>query len=199
MTWAGEVFTWDDLPPTYDYYNPSKHPQLMRMLGQKFQMVYSATEGSIATSQNVTIGLDSLGYNTTIVYFTSNNPFSPTETKNELINYKRPVIMGGYASSDPNDNIGHTWLCEGAQEVFPNRMFFFTENQPYGAGNFTQGMYTLSNPGDAGNSSYFINFYMNWGYGQSGTGRNGWYASNNVNSNYGNYQYDRRNIYVIKP
>ena len=82
MTWAGETFTWNELPQYYDYYNPTKHPQLMRMLGQKFQMVYGLS-GSSATTQNVKKGLDSLGYNTRIVNYY--NSFTPTEAKNELI------------------------------------------------------------------------------------------------------------------
>ena len=175
----------------------------MRMLGQKFQMDYQyhpLSNSSATCDSLIESGLDSLEYEATLEIFNDNHPFNPGTVNNELFNYGRPVIMNGTAVF-PNLSltIGHTWVCEGAQDIYVNRLYYFTENQPYGAGTFSQGMYSITNPGDVGNVNYLINFYMNWCEGETGTGYNGWYAANNVNSSYGDYKYQRTNIYVIKP
>ncbi len=201
MTWAGDNFYWYQIPHEAD--SNSKQPHLMRMLGQKFQMKYffhplGNTSGTY--DPFIESGLDSLGFYATLDSFTDNHPFNPLTVNNELFNYARPVIMNGTAIyTSPPDTSGHTWVCEGAQDIYVNRLYYFTENQPYGAGAFTQGMYSINNPGDVGNVNFMINFYMNWGEGENGNGRNGWFASNDVNSYYGNYKYNRSNIYVIKP
>lgn len=156
-------------------------------------------DGAGTTDQNIVIGIDSLGYIATLDTFTDNHPFTPTAAKDDLLICHRPVIMGGTKDVGTINEEGHTWLCEGAEEVYMNRIFYFTENQPYGAGTFTQGMYSYNNPGDVGNVNTFVNFYMNWGNGQVGVGKNGWYTSNNVSTNYGNFKYKRSNIYVVKP
>lgn len=203
MYWHGEPFTWNDIEQSYVYYPPTKHPELLRMLGQKFQMVYDPSGYSWTTDPNLLNGLDSLGYTANIQYYDVNLPSSHsaalTAAKNELINYHRPVIMQGFETNNSLEEYGHTWVCEGAQEIFPYRLFYYTENQPYGLGNFTQGLYSYNTPGDVGNINSYVNFYMNWGYGDVGLGYNGWYVSNSVNSNYGDFKYSRSNIYVIKP
>ncbi|MCR5827654.1 MAG: C10 family peptidase [Bacteroidales bacterium] len=76
----------------------------------------------------------------------------------------------------------HYWVCEGAKETTEPGIQFFTENQPYGAG-------TLG-------GAVYLSFYMNWGWGGS---YDGWFASNNVDSGNGNFQYSRQNIYIEEP
>ena len=135
--------------------------------------------------------MDSLGFTA------SQSTHSDLTVKSE-VNNGRPVMMTGYKVDIPQplDTMtinGHCWVCDGTLETIVDQITYYTENQPYGAGTFTQGMYSISSPGIIGGivSSFF---HMNWG----GTG-NGWYAYNNVNSPGGNYQYLRKDIIVIKP
>ena len=142
MEWDGITFTWSDTDIPAVPTSSSKHPQLMRMLGQKFQMTYASD--SWADDPNVKTGLDSLGYVDSLeVFNSSTHPFTPSNARDELILYRRPVIMGGYLYSDLNDPRGHTWVCEGARESFPYRLFFYTENQPFFGDNTTHTIETV--------------------------------------------------------
>lgn len=94
---------------------------------------------------------------------------------------------------------GHFWVCEGTHEIIYDAIQFYTENQPYGAGNFTQGMYSLNSPGIVGGSNFFHYFYMNWGWFYTTSNPNGWFVQNNYNSGQGNFQYLKKTIYVSKP
>ena len=93
---------------------------------------------------------------------------------------------------------GHCWVCDGAIENIVNQITFFTENQPYGAGTFTQGMYSYNNPGIEGGIVYLY-FHRNWGWYSPNL--NGWYAYNLITDTgqSGNYQYLRQDFFVDVP
>ncbi|MBO4764290.1 MAG: Spi family protease inhibitor [Bacteroidales bacterium] len=189
MSWADTTFTWSDIPVSND--NLSKQPHLMRMLGQKFQMEYRKIN-SATTVTKVVNGLDSLGYE---VSQANHNLWS---VKNELLTGRRPVIMFGSNVNSPLA-AGHFWVCEGSREIIYDAIMFYTENQPYGSGNFTQGMHTLNSPGTVGGSLFYHYFYMNWGAGYHADPNlkyNGWFAMDDVEYEENNPQYLRKDIYL---
>lgn len=95
-----------------------------------------------------------------------------------------------------SDVPGHMWVCEGVRNALIGQLLFYTENQPYGVGSFTQGMYSHSSPGSEGGIVYRY-YYMNWGWVPYGTIHyNGWFLPNDVSVNGYNLQNSRKNIYV---
>ena len=97
-------------------------------------------------------------------------------------------------------NNGHAWVCDGVTETMNNQIIFFTENQPYGAGLFTQGMYSYNNPGYVGGvGSPYYYFNMNWCMKREDLFRNGWYLGDSVNSGVGNFLYGRTEIVISAP
>lgn len=191
MTWDNETFTWSDTDIPAEPVFSSKQPHLMRMLGQKFQMEYRSDSTSATTVTKIVNGLDSLGYVATPV------THSTWSVKNEIMTGRRPVIMFGTEASSPY-SAGHFWVCEGTIEIIYDAIRFYTENQPYGVGSFSQGMYSLNQPGTVGGSSFYHYFYMNWGQGEGD--ENGWFASNDVYVDVNLHPaYNRKNIYVSLP
>lgn len=182
MSWNGYYFTWSDIPDTAD--SSSMQPQLIRMVAQALNIDYDSGENG-ATATDVSNGLQSLGYTTNCQRYDSST------TRSELISYNRPVIMYGDDYDYVDD--AHLWVCDGAKDVMYNQIKFYTENQPYGAGSFTPGMYSMSSPGLEGNTNSNQYFNMNWGWDGS---FDGWFYSNNVNSGNGDYQNNRYNVYV---
>lgn len=189
MSWGGVTFGWSSIPAVPNYNSTDRHAYLISYLWNKLNVhVYSPTQ-VLTTVAKVQSGLDSIGYTATI-----HNPHSNTAVRNQLINYAKPVIMYG---KDNNQNISHFWVCEGAYETDYNRIIYFTENQPNGAGTFTQGMYNMSVPGDVGGGNPYLYFYMNWGMGSSPYfDPNGWYASNDVVVDGTNLSSDRQDVFV---
>jgi hypothetical protein len=189
MSWNNIYFTWADISAYPDTSSSSRQPHLIMMLRQRFGVIFTGT-----TLGDIVNGMISLGYSVT------NASFNALSVRNELYNNNRPVLMDGYKigsnPSDPLDMVsGHCWVCEGAKEITADQIQYFTENQPYGAGTFTQGMYSYSSPGTLGGNVYLY-FYMNWGWGAS---YNGWYTYNDVNSSGGNFQYFRSHILISTP
>lgn len=193
LSWSNETFTWNDIPSNFidDINNLSptyKHSQLMMLLGQEFNVSYMPNSTSCSVNALVQ-GMLLLGY------FAYSESYNVINTRNELFNNQRPLIMRGV---DTSTNKGHFWVCEGAKEMLVNQLVFYTENQPYGAGTFTQGMYSHNNPGTEGGILYLY-FYMNWGKGGlMDYHPNGWFISNNVSIGGSNYQNYRKNIYLYK-
>ena len=183
MSWNIFTFTWDNLPVAYSVTDTTqRHAQLIRYLWQKLQVTVSPPLRVKTTATKIKNGLESMDYTATI-----HNPHTNASVRDQLLNYSRPVIMFGMDSSDVD---GHFWVCEGAKEIYLNQIVFYTENQPYGTGTFTPGMYSRTNPGIVGGSNPSLDFYMNWGWGQKSTYSgplNGWYSSNNVNVDGSNY------------
>ena len=189
MSWGGVTFGWSSIPAVPNYNSTDRHAFLIRYLWNKLDVhVYSPTQ-ILTTVAKVQSGLDSMGYSASII-----NPHSDVSVKNQLIYYSRPVIMYGV---DSDQNIEHFWVCEGAKETYYNRMLFYTENQPNGAGVFTQGMYTRTVPGDIGGGNPYLSFYMNWGMGSSPYfSPNGWYGANYVVLDGNDLSSDRKDIFV---
>ena len=190
MSWEEENFTWSEIPSAPSI--TSKQKYLMRMLGQKFQMDYRPDSTAATTVTKIVVGLDSLGY----PVYSAN--YNASTTRDTITLGRKPVIMFG---KDPTMEDGHFWVCEGYKESILNQLFFFTENQPYGAGIFTQGMYSLQNPGVDGGILYSY-FYMNWGAwhpANESAPYNGWFLSNDVSIAEGNFTNNRKNIYVSHP
>ena len=184
LSWEGTPFTWADIPvaPSAN----SKQPELIMAVAQACQIDYINVMG--ATPADVADGLESLGYDTD---YDSHNI---TSVKNEIVNHSRPVLMYGVDTTTVNGV--HMWVCDGVNDLRYNQVRYYTENQPNGAGVFTQGMYSFNNPGLVGNTNSYLSLHMNWGWSGS---FDGWFASYNVNSGYGNYNYQRINVYVSVP
>ena len=189
MSWGGVTFGWSNIPAVPNYNSTDRHAYLIRYLWNKLNVhVYSPTR-VLTTVNKVQSGLDSIGYTATI-----SNPHSNSAVRNQLIYYSRPVIMYG---KDNNQDISHFWVCEGVDETDYNRIIFYTKIQPNGAGQFTQGVYSHSNPGDIGGGTPSLYFYMNWGMGSSPYfDPNGWYSSNNVVLDGTNLSSDRKDVFV---
>lgn len=189
MTWNIYTFGWNNIPAVPNNNSSDRHGQLIMYLWHLLQVTVSSPTQIMTTVNKIQNGLDSIGYTATI-----SNPHSNVAVKNQLLYYNRPVIMYG---KDTNQNIEHFWVCEGAKEYNYDQILFYTENQPNGAGNFTQGMYSYSNPGSlgGGNPSYY--YYMNWGMGSSPYfSPNGWYSANDVTLDGTNLSSNRKDIFV---
>ena len=185
LSWDGVPFTLSDIDIPLAPSASSKQKYLIRLLAQKFQIDYESGDNG-ATPYDVCIGLDSLGYFT---YYQSH--YNNSDVRYELVNDARPVIMYGvdYYLDD-----AHMWVCDGAEDEFYNEIKFYTENQPYGSGTFTQGMYSLTNPGLIGNTNSNLYLHMNWGW--YGDDCDGWFSAFNVSSDGGNYNQERYDIFV---
>ena len=193
MTWNVFTFGWDRLPSVPDVTDTTeRHAHLIRYLWQKLQVTVSPPLRVKTNATKVKNGLESMGYTASI-----SNPHSNASAKTQLLFYNRPVIMFGRDSSDTD---GHFWVCEGAKEIDFYQIVYYTENQPYGAGTFTQGMYSRTNPGIIGGGNPSLDFYMNWGWGNTPLFHpNGWFSSNNVSVDTCNFVNDRKDIFVSYP
>lgn len=197
MSWDGVFFDWDDIPWYMDF--DSEQPRLIRMVGQAINMQYG-TSFSWTVPSDVVSGLNVLGYSS---YRASHNKIT---VRDAILNSSKPVIMvGNYVNlsgvPEPANLAigGHYWVCDGAHEIISNQMHYYTENQPYGAGNFTQGMYSYSAPGVSGGTVTRY-FYMNWGHDNEFLHHyNGWYLEDAVDSGVANFQYSRQDIFVTAP
>jgi hypothetical protein len=87
---------------------------------------------------------------------------------------------------------GHAWVCDGAREVHYENYFFVEFIDSYYWSYSNKGYTSAVYPGlDTGAGYYYFN--MNWGWGE---GYNGWFYDNNVNTTNGNFQYERKNLFV---
>lgn len=188
MSWNGVSFNWTDIPLDPDAL--SKQPHLMRMLGQKFKMIYQPGGSGVTDLQYFINGLDSLGY--TVSQPQSHSYLAVRDT---LLNQRSPVIMTGKSS----DGKGHFWICDGVTESISNQIIFYTENQPYGAGEFTQGLYSYSSPGVIGGTIFYYLFNLNWCLLPEDLEMNGWYAAGYVLPGYGYFPNTRYNIFISEP
>ena len=186
--------SWNNIPPSFNLWNPTyQHPQLIMRVRQYLGLSGTQTTAYFGDIKNA---LDSIGF---IVSPENHNYIS---VKNELFNEHKPIIMVGCTINIPSLPwqliSGHCWVCDGAQENIYDQITYFTENQPYGAGTFEQGMYSHSYPGIVGGIVYLY-FHMNWG--GSSASDNTWYVFNSFTNapNGDNYQYFRKDFYVSVP
>ena len=186
LMWNGTTITWADIPVSPNTV-PNKIPQLIRRLGQLFQVNYGSS-GTTTFLSYVLYGLMSKGY----------LPLSADDEaiyRTQIFTYHRPVLMFGWKTSDILSE-HYAWVCDGVRQAVYNEMQFYTENQPYGAGTFTQGMYTYNNPGLVGQpvGSPIYTYHMNWGL-MNGL-YNGWFSANYIFSSPIDYNYNRTNKYI---
>ena len=188
LNWNGIPFAWNQIMDTPDYnLTASRQPQLVRYIGTRFGITYLNGDSG-ATPEDVRDGLEDMGYTVSLINHNYLLAYS------QIYGYGQPVFMSGKKTL--LGNTGHAWVCDGARKNIFNQITFFTENQPYGAGSFSQGMYTMLNPGVVGGTvSYY--FYMKYGidYYES---EDGWYAENVFPADH-NYQYSRKDILITNP
>lgn len=182
----GTSFTWSDIPVSPSSL-PNKIPQFIYGLGVLFNTTYGYYESS-SPLLDVFTGLFSLGY---YVHYDENN--DEATYRYRIMYDQNPVIMYGWKSNASSAS-GHAWVCDGVRQAVYNQLQFFTENQPDGAGEFFQGMYTYSNPGLIGQpvGSPIYTYHMNWG--MTTTSYNGWFSANYTFSNPLDYNYLRNNM-----
>jgi hypothetical protein len=186
LTWNGVALPWIDIPISPDTI-PNKIPQFIRRLGQAFGAEYGYWETSTSLL-NIFQGLRSLGY--WIDYDEDN---IEAGYRDAVFYDHNPVIMYGW-DSNASDAGGFAWVCDGVRQAWYYAIQFYTENQPYGTGEFTQGMYSYDNPGQLGNlyGTPSYTYHMNWGL--TNTSYNGWYTSNQTFGEPINYNYKRKNM-----
>lgn len=192
FTLNGYTFNWNNIP-VFPQSN-SDQDALVRLVGLFIDTHYNSY-GSWATPGDMEDGIRSLGYSV------SRGDHDYGATESQLINYQKPVIMGGNANNVPLPGslayIGnsHYWVCDGAKQRVENELNFYTEWQPNGTGDFIPGWYSMRTPGVEG-GVWYLHFHMNWGWG--GT-NDGWFGFNNVDSGNGNFKYARQDFYITKP
>lgn len=130
------------------------------------------------------------GYTATIVNHSVNSVI------NEILNHRKPVLMGGY---EKFSTVGHSWVCDGVESSQYYSKYFIefiygNNNTGYNYQNIEY-VPSLEEPSiiNGGPSTYF---HMNWGWGLNSSTPNGWFTTNNVNTNVGNFTYLRKNIFV---
>lgn len=191
INWNGNIITMSAIPNYADASSPQ--PYLIAYIGDSVNMTYG-TSFSWCTPASIVSELNLIGYTAT------KSSHSATTVKNQIVYGSKPVIMVGNALNAPlptpslYTTQSHYWVCDGVEEDIYNQITFFTENQPGGTGNFTQGMYSINNPGIIGGTYYYY-YHMNWGKNDNS---DGWYADNNLPTS-NNYQYYREDIYVTSP
>lgn len=184
ITWNGYPIALSTIPDYAD--SNSDQDYFVGFVGDLVNMSYGSSF-SWCTPANVTSGLNSIGYTA------SKSSHSDASVRTYIHSYS-PVIMVGNSVNNPiYSSNSHYWVCDGVSESTTNQITYFTENQPYGAGSFTQGMYTMSYPGTVG-GIHSYHYHMNWGKNDN---NDGWYASNYPSSS--NYQYYRQDIFVTSP
>ena len=192
ITWSDYTFGWSDVPAIPNYNSTDRHGQLIRYLWQLLQITVHPPYLVATNATKIKTGLESINYSVTI-----RDPHTELSVRDSLLSSSKPIIMYG---RDSTETYGHFWVCEGVYEIYVDKIVFYTENQPYGAGSFTQGMYTYANPGMIGGTTPLLYFYMNWGYGSTPIfSPNGWYLSNNVGVDGYNYKNDRKDLFISAP
>jgi len=142
-----------------------------------------------ANDNKIKNALQSFGYSYT------NSSHDATTVLNELVNYQRPVSMGGFDNSIlgiPCGN-GHQWVCDGVDN-YVNHFYYFVEFQHYDSGYYDYGYYGSGSPNTPNPNIFYspVYFHMNWGWGSY---LDGWYVNNTFPS--GNvFQYGRTNFYI---
>lgn len=193
MHWDGIDFDWDDIP--YDWSSNSEQARLVRMVGDYINMQYG-TSGSWAVPDDVVTGLISLGYG---AYQNAHNKIAVGDAV--LVSHRPVIMVGNHLNLSilpyPANLVGgHYWVCDGAIRDISNQFQFYTENQPYGAGNFTQGQYSFNSPGIFGGTVTRY-YHMNWGFDNEFYHHyNGWFLEEDVNQGVYNFQYSRRDIFL---
>lgn len=200
LTYNGYSMNLNNIPHNPSNGNPSDYANLVKMVYEELGTTYVNLpllgEAVYTTPEGMENGIEKFGYNV------SSGDHSFERVQNEILKYKRPVIMLGNdtnlsALPEPLNYIGnsHFWVCDGCKKTTKNRLFVFTEWQPYGNGDFVPGWYSMNNP-DVQGGVVFSYYHMNWGWG--GT-YNGWFADNSMTPGSHDFEHSRKDFYIIKP
>lgn len=117
------------------------------------------------------------------------------EVEDEIFINHRPVYMRGNQKEFMGFSWdGHAWVCEGAERwnTCANYFVEYLVNRSTNPSYSSCGLPAYWAPQRSSGSGYLL-FYMNWGWGGEA---NAWYNFSDVDSGYGNFEYDRQNLYV---
>ena len=185
LQWAGTTFYWSEIQDYPDNSSTTRQPHFIQLVASYIPGINYANNDVGATPIQIRNGMQNLGYTATLQSHNSSSVFS------QISPGGKPVLMTGYNSAGE----GHAWVCDGAKQYIYNYVTFFTENQPYGAGYFSQGMYTLSNPGTVGG---IVRPYFHMKFGAEDGDYDDWYIDN-VFSSECDFQYSRQDIFISYP
>lgn len=158
--------------------------QLIADIGKTVGVTYGANSSS-AEPKNARKGFESYGYSAVL------KDFNHSDVKEELVRYRRPVLMRGENVFNGN---GHSWVCDGIHQK-SNEYEYYAEylNTVYEYNN--HGDTFIYNPGRTGGLSTQPQYHMNWGWKRDKNGNtlNGWYIEPYPEDDR-YYKNDRKNI-----
>ena len=192
------TYTWSNMPDYgWQTLSTSSTQGFIRTVGDALGINYNSGSSGVKPSK-LKSTFQNFGYTATL------DGHNSTLTENELRIYHRPVIMTGYTSKDIWGNgtgDGHAWVCDGFRRYDSSDLFFveFLQGDPgsyyYSSKNPYDYVPSLQNPSYYTTISYLY-FHMNWGWGENSQTPPGWFASNDVSTHLGNFQYDRSCLYI---
>ncbi|MBO4657652.1 MAG: C10 family peptidase [Bacteroidales bacterium] len=185
LQWGTTTFYWSEIADYPDNSSTTRQPHFIQYIASYIPGIDYANYDSGATSNQIKNGMQNLGYTASLQSHNASSAFS------QISQGGKPVLMLGVNS----DGGGHAWVCDGVKQYIYNYITFFTENQPYGAGTFTQGMYTISNPGTEGG---IVIPYYHMKFGAEDGDYDDWYIDNAFSSGC-DYQYSRQDIFISYP
>ncbi|MDR2910522.1 MAG: C10 family peptidase [Bacteroidales bacterium] len=175
-------YNWNNMSETYS----SSLPVLLRAIGVDVDMSYGTT--SLAGIDDAQYAFKNIYGYTTVTR--ANHDAAIVKSHLNATPKGRPVYMRG---EDSINGGGHAWVCDGVKDEIIQYEFFveYFNGSSYSTGND----YTPSNPGVTLSPVPPMTFYnMNWGWNGE---HDGWFYNNFVNPNGYNFQYNRRNLYII--
>lgn len=117
--------------------------------------------------------------------------------ESELLQRHRPVIMLGSSTNlsalpEPLCYIGdsHYWICDGYNRLTPKKLLYFTEWQPNGNGQYIEGWYSITSPGECIGTTYSFS-HMNWGWRGN---YDGWYTEPNPGEH--NFKHSQKDFFL---
>lgn len=179
------TYNWSDMPNTTATIATQT---LIADVGKAVDMEYgeSASKSSIGKAA---LGFWAKGYNVELKEHKS------WEVEDEIFINHRPVYMRGNQKEFMGFSWdGHAWVCEGAERwnTCANYFVEYLVNRSTNPSYSSCGLPAYWAPQRSSGSGYLL-FYMNWGWGGEA---NAWYNFSDVDSEYGNFEYDRQNLYV---
>ena len=179
------TYNWSDMPNTTATIATQT---LIADVGKAVDMEYgeSASKSSIGKAA---LGFWAKGYNVELKEHKS------WEVEDEIFINHRPVYMRGNQKEFMGFSWdGHAWVCEGAERwnTCANYFVEYLVNRSTNPSYSSCGLPAYWAPQRSSGSGYLL-FYMNWGWGGEA---NAWYNFSDVDSGYGNFEYDRQNLYV---
>lgn len=183
-----QIMKFHEIPLNYNWNNmwgllPSIDTQtLIYDVSQAAGVKYDEenSESSIDKAREAFI---SMGYNAT------KKDHDMQDVQYELLIRQRPVYMRGVKKINLIKYQGHAWVCEGARYI-DRTVNYFVEYQLVDSYSSLGGPSWQSPTSSSGWNSLY--FYMNWGWGHS----NGWFSATDVNTSEGNFDIQRKNLYI---